>query len=158
MAHDFDCNKPFELYSASNFDLRYIRPLVVEELLRTIVSADLPRIEGEIDSCIAASFRCDASMDQTQKDNEYMLLNTINKDGKQDLKFIGIGHVTESGAAGHLQALKMGASDTVGFDKVLKLVNYHVSTDGEATNTGQSIVFGNCLMMREKNLMLISLS
>ena len=158
MAHDFDCNKPFELYSASNFDLRYIRPLVVEELLRTIVSADLPRIEGEIDSCIAASFRCDASMDQTQKDNEYMLLNTINKDGKQDLKFIGIGHVTESGAAGHLQALKMGASDTVGFDKVLKLVNYHVSTDGEAKNTGQSIVFGNCLMMREKNLMLISLS
>ena len=75
-------------------------------------------------------------MDQTQKDNEYMLLNTINKDGKQDLKFIGIGHVTEPGAAGHLQALKMGASDTVGFDKVLKVVN-RVSTDGEAKNTGQ---------------------
>ena len=71
----------------------------------------------------AASFRCDASTDQSQKDNEYMLLNTINKDGKQDLKFIGIGHVTESGAVGHLQALKMGASDTVGFDKVLEVVN-----------------------------------
>ena len=121
MAHDFDCNKPFESYSASNFDLQYIRPPFVQELLRTIVSADLPRIKEEIDSCIAASFRCDASMDQTQKDNEYMLLNTINKDGKQDLKF---------------QALKMGASDTVGFDKVLKVVN-HVSTDGEAKNTGQ---------------------
>ena len=51
--------------------------------------------------------------------------------GKQDLKFIGIGHVKESGAAGHLQALKIGASDTVGFDKVLKVVN-HVSADGEA--------------------------
>ena len=136
MAHDFDCNKPFESYSASNFDLQYIRPPVVQELLRTIVSADLPRIKEEIDSCIAASFHCDASMDQTQKHNEYMLLNTINKDGKQDLKFIGIGHVTEPGAAGHLQALKMGASDTVGFDKVLKVVN-HVSTDGEAKNTGQ---------------------
>ena len=37
----------------------------------------------------------------------------------------------ESGAAGHLQALKIGASDTVGFDKVLKVVN-HVSADGEA--------------------------
>ena len=121
MAHDFDCNKSFESYSASNFDLQYIRPAFVQELLRTIVSADLPRIKEEIDSCIAASFRCDASMDQTQKDNEYMLLNTINKDGKQDLKF---------------QALKMGASDTVGFDKVLKVVN-HVSTDGEAKNTGQ---------------------
>ena len=63
MAHDFDCNKPFESYSASNFDLQYIRPPVVQELLRTIVSADLPRIKEEIDSCIAASFRCDASMD-----------------------------------------------------------------------------------------------
>ena len=123
MAHDFDCNKPFESYSASNFDLQHIRPPVVQELLRTIASADLPRIKEEIDSCVAASFRCDASMDQTQKDNKYMLLSTINKDGKQDLKFIGIGHVTESGAAGHLQALKMGASDTVGFDKVLKVVN-----------------------------------
>ena len=136
MAHDFDCNKPFESYSASNFDLQYIRPSVVQERLRTIASADLPRIKEEIDSYIAASFRCDASMDQTQKDNEYMLLNTINKDGKQDLKFIGIGHVTESGAAGHLQALKMGASDTVGFDKVLMVVN-HVSTDGEAKNSGK---------------------
>ena len=136
MAHDFDCNKPFQSYTASNFDLRYIRPPVVQELLRTIVSADLPRIKEEIYSCIAASFHCDVSMDQTQKDNEHMLLNTINKDGKQDLKFIGIGHVTESGAAGHLQALKMGASDTVGFDKVLKVVN-HVSTDGEAKNIGQ---------------------
>ena len=66
-------------------------------------------------------------MDQTQKDNEYMLLNMIKKDGKQDLKFIGIGHVTEPGAAGHLQALKIGASDTVGFDEVLKVVNHRSS-------------------------------
>ena len=80
-AHEFDCNKPFEPYSASNFDLQYIRLPVVQELLRTIVSADLPRIKEEIDSCIAASFRSDASINQTQKD-EYMLLNKINKDGK----------------------------------------------------------------------------
>ena len=108
----------------------------MQELLRTIVSADLPRIKKEIDSCIAASFHCDASKDQTQKDNEYMLLNMIKKDGKQDLKFIGIGHVTEPDAADHLQALKTGASDTVGFDKVLK-VGSHLSTDGEAKKTGQ---------------------
>ena len=79
----------------------------VQKLLRTIVSADLPRIKQEIDSCI----RRDASMDQTQKDNEYMLLNTVD----QDLKFIGIEHVTESRAAGHLQALKTCANDTVGY-------------------------------------------
>lgn len=70
MSHDFDYNKPFKSYTPSDFDLQYIRPPVVQELLRTIVSADLPRIRKEIDSCIAASFRGDASMDQTQKDNE----------------------------------------------------------------------------------------
>ena len=32
IAHDFDRNKPFESYSASNFDLQYIRPPVVQEL------------------------------------------------------------------------------------------------------------------------------
>ena len=52
MAHEFDCNKSFEPYSASNFDLQYVRPPVVQEPLRTIVSADLPRIKQEIDSCI----------------------------------------------------------------------------------------------------------
>ncbi len=106
MVHEFDYNERFKQYSPSNFDLQYIRPPVVQELLRTIVSADLPRIEKEIDSCIAASFRCDASMDQTQKDNQYMLLNTIKNNGKRDLKFIGNGHMTEPGAAGHLEALK----------------------------------------------------
>ena len=124
MAVKFDCKKPFEPYTASNFDLQYIRPPIVQELLGTIVSADLPRIKHKIDSCIAASFRSDASMDQTQKDNEYMRLNTIKQDGKRNLKFIGIGHVTEFGATGHLQALKTGASDTVGFDKVLKVANH----------------------------------
>ena len=58
------------------------------------MSADLPRIKKEIDSCIAAFFGCDASMDETEKDHEYILLNMIEKDGKRDLKFIGIGHVT----------------------------------------------------------------
>jgi hypothetical protein len=55
MAHEFDCNKPFKSHSPTNFDLQYIRPPVVQELLRTIMSADLPRIKKEIDSCIAAS-------------------------------------------------------------------------------------------------------
>ena len=54
------------------------------------MSADLPRIKKEIDSCIAVSFWCDASMGETQKDHEYMLLNMIKNDGKRDLKFIGI--------------------------------------------------------------------
>ncbi len=65
-------------------------------------------------------------MHQTQKDN-----------GKRDQKFIGIGHVTEPGTAGYVEALKSGAADTVGFDKVLKIkIVNHLSTDGESKNTG----------------------
>ena len=75
MAHDFDCNKPFESYSASNFDLQYIRPPVVQELLHPIVSVDLPRIKEEIDSCIAASFRSDASIEKL--DVTFPLLKSI---------------------------------------------------------------------------------
>ena len=43
--------------------------------------------------------------------------------------------MTAPGAAGYLEALKSGASDTIGFDKVINIVN-HLSTDGENNNTG----------------------
>lgn len=61
----------------------------------------------KFDLCITA-FRCDATFDQTQKDHEYTVLNVIKKDTERDLKFIGIGHVTERDAAS--QALKSGTS------------------------------------------------
>ena len=79
IAHQFEYNEEFTPFTPSDFDLQYIRPEVVKELLRTIVVADLPRIKSELNSCIAASFRCDASMDKTQKDNEFMLLNVIKE-------------------------------------------------------------------------------
>ena len=135
LAQQFNFNEPFKSYSPSDFDFQYIRPSVVQELLRNIVCADVPRINKEIDSCIAASFCCDASMDNMQKDHEYMLLNVIKENGERNLKFIGIGYVTEPGAAGHLAAIKSGASDTVGFDQLLKVVS-HLSTDGENKNVG----------------------
>ena len=43
--------------------------------------------------------------------------------------------MTAPGAAGYLEALKSGASDTIGFDKVINIVN-HLSTDGGNKNTG----------------------
>ena len=135
LAQQFNFNEPFKSYSPSDFDFQYVRPSVVQELLRNIVCADVPRINKEIDSCIAASFHCDASMDNMQKDHEYMLLNVIKENGERDLKFIGIGYVTEPGAAGHLTAIKSGANDTVGFDQLLKVVS-HLSTDGENKNVG----------------------
>ena len=77
-AHEFNYNQPFQSYTPSDFDLHYIRPPVVQELLRTIVSSDLPKFKKEIHSCIAASLCFDASMDKTQKDHQYMLLNVVD--------------------------------------------------------------------------------
>eukprot|EP00795_Rhopilema_esculentum_P008999 gene8999-16642_t len=133
LAHEFIYNQPFQPYTPSDFDLQYIRPPVVQELLRTIVSSDLPKLKKETHSCIAASLRFDASMDKTQKDHQYMLLNVVDENGKPDLKFIGIGHVTDPGASGHLAALKLEGDDTVGFDEVMKVIT-HLSTDGENKN------------------------
>ena len=72
-------------------------------------------------------------MDKTQKDHQYMLLNVVDGNGKPDLKFIGIGHVTDPGASEYFAALKLGADDTVGFDELMKVIT-HLSTDGENKN------------------------
>ena len=135
-AHEFDYNQPFQPYTPSDFDLQYIRPPVVQELLRTIVSSALPKFKKEIHSCIVASLRFDASMDKMQRDHQYMLLNVVDENGERDLKFIGIGHVTDPGATRHLAALKLGANDTVGFDEVMKVIT-HLSTDGENRNVAE---------------------
>ena len=109
-------NREFTPYKPSKFDLEYINPVMHRQLLRTIYF-------------LAASFRCDASMGRTQKDNEFLLLKIIDGDGREDTKFLGIGHVSEGGAKGHLSAIE----DTVDFEFTLSLIN-HISTDGENKN------------------------
>ena len=133
LAHEFDSNQPFQPYTPSDFDLQYIRPPVVQDLLRTIVSSDLPKVKKESHSSIAVSLRFDASMDKTQKHHQYMPLSVVDENGKQDLKFIGIGLVTDLGATGHLATVKLGANNDVGFDKVMKVIT-HLSPDGENKN------------------------
>ena len=136
LAHEFDYNQPFQPCTPSDIDLQYIRPPVVQELLRTVVSSDLPKFKTEVHSCIAASLCLDASMDKTQKDHQYMLLNVVDENGKRDLKCIGLGHVTKPGATGYLVALKLGANNTVGFGEEMNVIN-HLSTDGGSKNVGE---------------------
>ena len=135
IASKFNFNEPFTPYDASSFDLQYITPQS-HDLLNMIVLTDLPNLQKQVDECLAASFRCDASMDRTQKDNEFILLKLTDQFGTESLKYIGLGHVTGRGAAGHLQALKDGASGRIGFRNVLKVAN-HMTTDGENKNVGQ---------------------
>ena len=47
------------------------------QLLRGIVAADLPMFRKEMESILATSFRCAASIDRTQKDNEFLILKII---------------------------------------------------------------------------------
>jgi len=136
LASRFDYNKPFENYTASSFDMQYIHPGFHRELLTSIVQSHLSTFRAEIQQCLAASFRCDASMDRMQVDSEFELLKIINSDGSESLKYIGVGQVTEPGAQGHFSAIKRAADDTVGFSEVLKVVS-HISTDGENKNVGQ---------------------
>ena len=132
----FHFNKPYLPYEASAFDLQYVNPSFHRELLHTIVQAHVPTFINEIEASLAGSFRCDASMDRTQKDNEFQLMKVIDKSGNESTKFLGIGYVTSPGALGHLKALKDGAEDTIGFERILRIVT-HLSTDGENKNVGE---------------------
>ena len=98
IADRFDFNAPFQPYEALQFDFEYITPKSHLELLSGIVAADLSTFKGDVKDCLAASFHCDASMDRTQKDNEYMVLKTIDRDGKESLNYVGLGFVTGQGA------------------------------------------------------------
>ena len=71
-----------------------------------------------------------------QKDNQFLLLKIIDSHGKEVTLFLGIGEVTESGAAGHLQSLFKGTEQFIQFNDVLKNIN-HITTDGENKNTGR---------------------
>jgi len=136
IASQYNCNDPFVPHEPSSFDLQYISPTAHRELLHTIVQSHLPEFRRHISSSLALSFRCDASMDRTQTDNQFLLAKIVDQSGEERTLFVGLGGVNEPGADGHLKALKAGANATVGFDTVLKKMN-HLSTDGENKNVGQ---------------------
>ena len=65
-----------------------------------------------------------------------MLLNVINKHGNELLRYVGLGHLKNRGAKGHLEALKERATDTIRLNKVLTISN-HMTRDGENKNVGE---------------------
>ena len=91
IAQQIDINAQFQPYVASIFDLQYVTPAGHQEFLDAIVKADIRKFEKDIGNCLAVSFRCDASMDRTQKDNEFMLIKTVDKEGEESLRYVGLG-------------------------------------------------------------------
>ena len=68
--------------------------------------AHLPSFRGEIEYAITGSFRCNASMDRIQLDNQFELLKIVDHVGNKSLEFIG--HVTEAGTQGHMKYIRDG--------------------------------------------------
>ena len=77
-SQNFNHSNSFEEYDAFVFDLQYVTPAIHQQLLEMVVQANLLEFKEEIDGCLGASFRCDASLDCTHKDNKFMLLKVIN--------------------------------------------------------------------------------
>lgn len=77
--------------------------------------SDLDRFRKEITSVQAALFWCDASADRMQRDNKFLLLKVIDSHGKEDKKCLRIGHVTEPGAEGRVEALYQGTKKFIPF-------------------------------------------
>ena len=73
--------------------------------------------------CLVASLRFDTSMDRTHKDNEFILFKITTESGEETLRYLGLAYVSGTSAAGHLEAIKEGTKDTIGFQSVLKLQN-----------------------------------
>jgi hypothetical protein len=135
IATQYNCNEPFVPYKPASFDLQYVNPASHRELLHAIVQSHLPTFRQYVESSIAVSFRCDASMDRTQKDNEFQLVKVVDKAGQENTRFVGLTEVIEPGASGHFKALREGANVTVGWKTLLQKMS-HISTDGENKNVG----------------------
>ena len=124
IASQYSCNEPFVPFQPASFDLQYVTPASHRELLHTIVQAHIPDTRQYINSALALSFRCDASMDRTQKDNQFQLAKVVDRNGAERTLFVGLSQVAEPGAEGHLKALQAGANATVGFNTILRKITH----------------------------------
>ena len=65
-------------------------------------------------------------MDRMQLGSQLELSKIADHVGNKSLKVIGIGHVTEAGAQGHLKAIRDGADGT-GFYNSTEVLYTHVN-------------------------------
>jgi len=83
IASQYSCNEPFVAFQPSSFSLQYVSPASHRELLHAIVQAHLPEFRQYIDSVLALSFRFDASMDRTQRDNQFQLATVVDQNAEE---------------------------------------------------------------------------
>ena len=116
--------------------MQYIAPKIHLELLSGIVAADLSTFKEDVKDCLAASFHCDASMDRTQKDNECMLLKTIDRNGKESLNHVSLGFVADQTKTGTFGIMESASRRYNWLPQPSKISN-HMTTDGDNIKAGQ---------------------
>ena len=111
------------------------------ELIDAIVESNLDEVREEIDQVQVSPFRCDASCNRMQRDNQFLKLITIDSCGCEGSLFLGIGEVPECVASGHVQALFKDTEQFISFSGVIKTIN-HITTGGETQIRGDAIAYG----------------
>lgn len=119
-------------------NLQYLNPMAHADFLECIVHVESTLIAQKIDECLGLSIRADGSVDRTSIDKIYVLAKIINKEGKLETLFLGIGEQIERGAKG-LHACIKSVINKHGADfytKVLRKISSFV-TDGASVNVGE---------------------
>lgn len=143
VAENFSYNKPAEnndgkMFSPSEFDLQYTNPSAFRDFLQCIVETDRDNFATKFKSSLAASLRCDGSVDRTQIDKIYVMAKLIPETADDTLVFLGIAEPEERGAQGLLGAVKQACDTALGtkFHKEIFRNVSSVVTDGASVNIG----------------------
>lgn len=121
-----------------NLNLQYLNPSSHSEIMECIVNVECGLVARKIEDCLSISLRADGSVDRTSIDKIYVLAKTINKAGKLETIFLGVGEQTERGAKG-LHAIIKSTINQNGdnlYVKVLQKMSSFV-TDGANVNIGE---------------------
>jgi len=80
-------------------DLQYLTPYSHREFLSCIVESRHELVAKILlDETLAISLQCDGSVDRTQNDKLYVMANTVHRNGKTSLYFLGADEPWSKGA------------------------------------------------------------
>lgn len=119
-------------------NLQYLNPMSHADLLQCIVEVESKLVAQKMEEAIAISLRADGSVDRTSIDKIYVMAKTIDKYGKLETVFIGIGEQIERGASGLHATIKnvINEHEADLYVRLLKKITSFV-TDGASVNVGE---------------------
>lgn len=158
----FDFNSSGASVIPENINIQYVNPVGHLKLLTTIVKS-WDELQNKIKGSLACSLHIDGSVDKSQIDKIYILLEIVTSEGKVETIFLGIVQKVTPGAQGLFDAVIEGIIDNVGIE-LYHLIMMNVTTlctDGANINIGVKgglwAIFKNQLEKYRNNLPFIKL-